>query len=210
MKVRPFPTLLHPGIGGGSLSLWPLSRRLRKAGIHVERCRSPLVLTRDVAHYASRLRRRVHRLFVKCGRPITLFGWSMGGLIAVDAMRDPVAASMVRRIITFGTPFDGSWPAYVAAHRPGQLLLKAPKEIIPGSATLDRLQSLINDPDRSWEIVTINGPPYLDPFAPAPLKLIEPDRALMGPFGHAAPLAHRGLHRLVSDLVLTTSLTTAF
>lgn len=201
------PTLLLCGISGGSPSMWPVKRALRKDGILAERLGSPIVLMRTIGHYAKRARARIERFHRKTGQRITLVGLSMGGLVAVDAMSDPATADRVRRVIAVASPFDGSYPAYLAAHRLGRLLLKAPGEIVPGTPTLARLQAVANDPDRTWELVTINGPPYLDALAPAPLRLVEPDLALTGPYTHAALVWHRRLQILVKDLILADRLT---
>lgn len=198
MKQYAHPALLLPGIGGGSVSLLPLQRSLRRDGIFAKRFPAPLVLTRSVADYASAVRTRVRKMAEAAGAPIALFGWSLGGLIAVDAMGDPGMDGLVRAVISFGSPFDGT----VAGHA-GFLFslsfLRGAKEVVPGSAALARVRGIANDPSRSWRFAAVNG--RLDPLAPFPQRSIRPDTAVNGAWTHLAPLSNRALHALIATLV---------
>jgi pimeloyl-ACP methyl ester carboxylesterase len=65
----------------------------------------------DPARDAERLTRRVVELEASTGRPVSLVGWSLGGVIAREvARRRP---DLVRRVITYGTPVVGG-PTYTA------------------------------------------------------------------------------------------------
>ena len=65
----------------------------------------------DPARDAQRLTKRVVELAAETGRPVSLVGWSLGGVIAREvARRRPDA---VRRVITYGTPVVGG-PTYTA------------------------------------------------------------------------------------------------
>jgi pimeloyl-ACP methyl ester carboxylesterase len=60
---------------------------------------------------ADLLTERVLRLVAERGRPVSLVGWSLGGLIVREVARQHPEA--VRRVITYGTPIVGgpSWTA---------------------------------------------------------------------------------------------------
>lgn len=205
---RKHPTILVSGIAGGSLSLWLLDKRLRHDGIDATSMWSPPVLRHHIEFYADRLRERIHKMYAKTGKPITLVGWSMGGLISVHAMTDARTAPCVKRIITFGTPFEGCYPAYALSHSLGEWFLKAPEQILPGSEALQHITHLILDAHRTWELITINGPVYLDPFAPGPLNTIDFDLGIVAPYSHIALFANRSLHHLVATLIQCEDLTT--
>jgi pimeloyl-ACP methyl ester carboxylesterase len=65
----------------------------------------------DPARDAERLTRRVVQIAAETGRPVSLVGWSLGGVIAREvARRRP---DLVRRVITYGTPVVGG-PSYTA------------------------------------------------------------------------------------------------
>lgn len=203
---RCYPTLLLPGIAGGSPSLIPMERHLLDSGITAIRVPFPIVLMRGIRHYGHIVARHVMRMYARYSEPVNVIGWSMGGTNAVSAMRHSDAASATRRIIAVCSPLDGSWPAHLAAHRLARLFLKAPREIVPGSALLRELTALTDDPTRAWEIATVNGPFALDPLAPGPLKRFRPDLAILGPYTHLAPLGDAGLLQLLVELVKKRSL----
>jgi len=198
MKKRAYPTLLCAGIGGGSLSLLPARRRLRKAGIYAKCLPLPPILTGSTGHYAKIARAAILRLADKAGRPVNVIPWSLGGIYVARAMRDPEVAACVRRIVVFGTPYDGT----VAGHAGflfGLSFLKGARDVLPGSRALEEARELINDTSRTWQIFIING--KLDPLAPFPQRSVDPDRALTGPWTHLAPFTNSCLQRLFVKLI---------
>ena len=192
------PTLLLCGIAGGSASLLPLRRKLRRSGVYAQRWFAPLVLTRSVSYYAQHVRKRIAKIHSRTGQKVTLVGWSLGGLIAVMAMQDPLTASQVRRVITFGSPFDGTVLAHAGKFL-GLQLLEGAKDALPESETLETLRKIVADPGRQWEFVTING--SLDPLAKYPLRTIKADKALNGPFTHLAPFTSKVLQSKIVQLI---------
>ena len=65
----------------------------------------------DPARDAVRLTESVDTIVKESGRPVSLVGWSLGGVIAREvARRRP---ELVRRVITYGTPVVGG-PTYTA------------------------------------------------------------------------------------------------
>lgn len=198
MKAQCNPTLLCAGIGGGSLSMLPTKLFLMKEGIYARRLPLPPILTGSTTHYAEVASRAILKLADRAGKQINVLPWSLGGIYTVRAMRDPQVAACVRRIMPFGTPYDGT----IAGHA-GFLFsltfLKGARDVLPGSPALRETRELINDTSRNWTIHTING--KLDPLAPFPQKSIEPDEALTGPWTHLAPATSRSLQELFVELI---------
>lgn len=106
------PVMLLPGYGTDESSMRPLGRYLRYLGYDVHdwglgRNRG------DVDGYTRQVGERLQTLCEKLGdEPVTLIGWSLGGVIAREAAR--LYEPYVREVITLGTPIIGG-PKYTAA-----------------------------------------------------------------------------------------------
>ncbi len=104
------PVALLPGYGASELSMRPLEAYLRHLGYHVRDWgmgRNQGRVAADVERFASQA-----AAWVKAdGAPLTLIGWSLGGVIARETAR--AYPHLVREIITMGTPIIGR-PKYTA------------------------------------------------------------------------------------------------
>ncbi|MEM7611157.1 MAG: alpha/beta fold hydrolase [Pseudomonadota bacterium] len=105
------PIVLAPGFRADESSMWPLKRFLRRIGYDAY----DWSLGRnqgDVERQTAALCRRVDTLFDDCGQePVTLIGWSLGGVVAREVAR--LRPETVREVITMGTPIIGG-PKYTA------------------------------------------------------------------------------------------------
>ena len=105
------PVMLLPGYGADETSMRPLARYLKFLGYDVYdwgigRNRG------DVEGYIVRVGDRVQALHEELGgKPITLIGWSLGGVVAREVAR--LFEPHVREVITLGTPIIGG-PKYTA------------------------------------------------------------------------------------------------
>lgn len=101
--------MLLPGFGAGDGSMWPLRRFLEHLGYEA----LPWGLGRNKGRPEADARRLVERLpeVRRADEPITLIGWSLGGVIAREVAR--LEPGSVREIITLGTPVEGG-PKYTA------------------------------------------------------------------------------------------------
>ena len=103
------PVMLLPGYGTDEKSMRPLGRYLRYLGYDVYewgqgRNRGKVeTYTQAVGERARELHDRLD------GAPVTLIGWSLGGVIAREAAR--LHEPYVREVITMGTPVLGG-PKY--------------------------------------------------------------------------------------------------
>lgn len=95
------PVLVLPGLLSDDRSTAPLRRALRAMGYHTHGWR----LGRNIgptSHAVNGMRMRLDELAERHGRPITVVGWSLGGIFArALARRTPDA---VRQVITMGSP----------------------------------------------------------------------------------------------------------
>lgn len=108
------PVLVLPGLMAGDSSTRPLRGVLRGLGYHVHgwrlgRNRGP------TAQAVSGMRERLDDLCARHDCPITIVGWSLGGIFARElARRSP---DHVRQVITLGSPFRLARHGQSRAHR---------------------------------------------------------------------------------------------
>lgn len=113
--------VLLPGFMVSDERMRLLKRTLRQAGYaaHGWALGRNLGVTPDML---QRLDARVSELARRHGQPVTLIGWSLGGLIAREYAK--LAPQNIARVVTLGSPFSGSirannaWRLYqwVAGH----------------------------------------------------------------------------------------------
>jgi pimeloyl-ACP methyl ester carboxylesterase len=95
------PVLVLPGLGADDWSTLPLRRFLRGRGYRVHGWRlGTNVPSREVF---ARLDDRVAQLHARDPRPMSVVGWSLGGIYAREIARRAPAA--VRTVVTLGSPF---------------------------------------------------------------------------------------------------------
>ncbi|MEX5719839.1 esterase/lipase family protein, partial [Geodermatophilus maliterrae] len=96
------PVLVLPGLLADDVSTRVLRRTLRRLGYRVHGWR----LGRNIgptAECVEGMSRRIDDLSDRYGRPISLVGWSLGGIFARDLARK--TPDSVRQVITLGSPF---------------------------------------------------------------------------------------------------------
>jgi pimeloyl-ACP methyl ester carboxylesterase len=132
--------LLVPGYGGSTSALDELATRIRQAG------RTATVVplagdgTGDLTVQASVLNGYVNQAIGAGSGPVTVIGYSAGGVVAWLWDVEYGGASRVGTIITLGSPLRGARIAAVgAAFDPAECPV-ACQELVPGSALLDRLR----------------------------------------------------------------------
>jgi pimeloyl-ACP methyl ester carboxylesterase len=95
------PVLVLPGLAADDRSTVPLRRFLRGLGYRVHGWR--LGINVPSPETIDRLRRRVADLRSRDPRPMSIVGWSLGGIYARGIAR--VAPDAVRAVVTLGSPF---------------------------------------------------------------------------------------------------------
>ena len=147
---RPGDVLLVPGYGGSTAVLGQLAARIRASGGHATVVQLAGDGTGDLQVQANVLNGYVNQALAAGSGPVTVIGYSAGGVVAWlwDVDYDGVAKA--RRIITLGSPLHGADLAAVgAANLPGACPA-ACEELVPGSSMLDRLQGTASATRPPW------------------------------------------------------------
>lgn len=201
--TRSYPTVLVPGFAGGNAFFAPFREASLRRGIDAA-CweRSPIVYRRSIAWHGKRLAEDLLRLRETRDVPLTGVGWSEGGLIFASAMRHLSGEfrnpeDIVRRVIAFGSPFDGTWAASVAGVLDRFLRLSV-REMRPGSPVLKSLVDFLHR-SRGWDFHALSG--TYDLLVPAPQESLDPAWCHQGPWDHTALFWHPGLFDLIHTLI---------
>src|SRR5579871_3959416 len=137
---RPGAVLLVPGYGGSTTSLDGLAARIRSTG------RTATVVplagdgTGDLTVQARVLNGYVNSALAAGSGPVTVIGYSAGGVVAWLWDVDYDGPAKARRIITLGSPLHGADLAAVGAADVPGACPAACEELVPGSSMLSRLQ----------------------------------------------------------------------
>ena len=174
---RPGYVLLVPGYGGSTSALAQLAARIRATG------RTATVVplagdgTGDLHVQARVLNGYVNQALRDGSGPVTVIGYSAGGVVAWLWDVEDQGAGRVGRIITLGSPLHGaSLAALGAAFVPGECPA-ACQQLVPGSALLSALQSAS----------PAARPPWLSLWTTDDQVVQPPDSARLDGRGQRAP-----------------------
>jgi triacylglycerol lipase len=139
-ESHPGDVLLVPGYGGSTGALNALAARISAAGGHAIVVQLAGDGTGDLQVQANVLNGYVNQALAAGSGPVTVIGYSAGGVVAWLWDVDYDGPAKARRIITLGSPLHGAAIAAVGvANLPGECPV-ACQELVPGSALLARLQ----------------------------------------------------------------------
>ena len=137
---RPGTVLLVPGYGGGTASLDVLAARIRATGRTATVVQLAGNGTGDLTVQASVLNGYVNRAIGAGSGPVTVIGYSAGGVVAWLWDVTYGGQSKAGMIITLGSPLHGARIAAVGtAYDPGECPV-ACQQLVPGSTLLTQLQ----------------------------------------------------------------------
>jgi len=137
---RPGAVLLVPGYGGGTASLDELAARIRATGRTATVVQLAGDGTGDLTAQARVLDGYVDRALGAGSGPVTVIGYSAGGVVAWLWDVDYGGAARAGMIITLGSPLHGARIAAVGTGYDPGLCPVACQQLAPGSALLTLLQ----------------------------------------------------------------------
>jgi triacylglycerol lipase len=137
---RPGAVLLVPGYGGSTAALDELAARIRATGRTATVVQLAGDGTGDLTAQARVLDGYVNRAIAAGSGPVTVIGYSAGGVVAWLWDVDYGGGSRAGMIITLGSPLHGARVAAVGtAYDPAECPV-ACQQLVPGSALLTQLQ----------------------------------------------------------------------
>ena len=140
---RPGAVLLVPGYGGSTTSLGELAARIRRTGRTATVVQLAGDGTGDLTVQARVLDGYVNRAIGAGSGPVTVIGYSAGGVVAWLWYVDYGGETRAGKIITLGAPLHGARVAAVGtAYDPAECPV-ACEQLAPGSALLTRLQQSV-------------------------------------------------------------------
>jgi triacylglycerol lipase len=140
-QSRPGPVLVVPGYGGAVSDLDPLVAELKREGRTVVAFVPTHGGTGDLQVQARRLADLAQRTLTSSGASsVDVVGYSAGGVIARLFVRDDGGASVVRRVLTLGSPHHGTDIAAIAEQVAGGCPT-ACEQLATGSDLLRRLDA---------------------------------------------------------------------
>jgi pimeloyl-ACP methyl ester carboxylesterase len=98
------PVIVFPGLGASDFTTLPLRRFLARLGYEPHPWDQGFNFG-PRAGVLDRLQEQLHTLHERHGRPVSLIGWSLGGIYARELGK--ALPDLVRCVVTLGSPFTG-------------------------------------------------------------------------------------------------------
>jgi triacylglycerol lipase len=140
--ASPGTVVLVPGYGGSTTGLNVLAAWIRRAGRDAAVVRLPGNGTGDLAAQAVILNRYVMRALRSGDGPIDVVGFSAGGVVARLWDAEDGGARKADRIITLGSPLNGTRIAAAGDAADPAACPLACQELVPGSRLLSQLRRI--------------------------------------------------------------------
>lgn len=193
------PVLLIHGFAGTRGALFLLEQRLRADGFLVFSVNLGTLNMQDIRKSAFGIHLAVEKIMSATGgkvKKIDIVGHSMGGLIALYYTKFMGGDEHVRKLVTLGTPYRGTWASLVGVALLGTL---APStwQMLPGSAFLRLMGSLSVPLSVEWNSVIAR----YDALCPPHTAKITPGTNYELPLGHAGLVLSADVYRVVKRVL---------
>lgn len=193
------PVVLVHGFLGTRGTMQPLARRFQRDGRVVFTYAYGTFNTASIRSSAQKLAEEVQQICLELDVPhVDMVGFSMGGLIAMHAIKFLQAHRWVRRLATMGSPFAGTWKSLVGAVSLGPLCPSV-WQLIPTSRFLQELRSPPAPPN--VEICQVHATHDFFCPAPGPIAGVSPQHYHMLPGGHSSIVVTAEFYEVVRDFL---------
>jgi pimeloyl-ACP methyl ester carboxylesterase len=146
-QAQPGPVIVVPGYAGTASDLAPVVAQLRREGRTVVAFEASQGGTGDLRVQSRRLADLAQRTVERTGAgSVDVVGYSAGGVVARLFVKDAGGASVVRRVLTLGSPHHGTDVAALAEQVAGGCPT-ACEQLATGSDLIRRLNAGDETPD---------------------------------------------------------------
>ena len=192
------PVLLVHGFLGTRGAMIPMELRLKRDGFAVFSIDLGVLNIKDIKQSALKIERKINRILREVDLwKIDIVGHSMGGLIGLHYVKQLAGHKRVRKLVTIGTPHEGTWTAVAGVALIG-LLSPSSWQLLPGSDFLKDLQTGALPP--SVEYHSIAG--RRDRICPAARARLHGGLHHEVDVGHAGLINSKRVYRIVRDILL--------
>ena len=150
VPASPGTVVLVPGYGGSTTALNVLAAWIRRTGRATEVIRLPGNGTGDLAAQAVLLNGYVTRALRRGNGPVDVVGFSAGGVVTRLWDAEDGGARKADRIITLGSPLNGTRIAAAGNAADPAACPVACQELVPGSTLLSQLRRIPLTPRPGW------------------------------------------------------------
>jgi hypothetical protein len=199
VKAGAPPVLLIHGFGGTRGTMLPLTRRLQADGRAVFSYSFGTFQMASLRVSAEGLLRHVRSICEELAVPeLDLVGFSMGGLVATHAVKFLQAHLWVRRMVTLGSPFAGTWVGLAGVATVGGV---SPSvwQVLPGSKFLEELRIAPLPPNVKMR--QIHGTVDLFCPQPGPINGVPPRDYVVLPGGHSTLVVAPHVYEAVREFL---------
>jgi len=194
------PVLLLQGFMGTRGVLQPLEKFLRAEGRDVISLDLGVFNVADIRESATLLDEKIERLMNRFSRDhgiekIDLVGHSMGGLIALYYIKKLGGHQRVNRVISLGTPFNGTWVSLLAMV-PFGVVSRGLWQMLPKS---NFLKDLRQHPENAHSTKLVSISAKYDAICPPKTCRLPGAENLTIPVGHGGLLIDKRVFELVRD-----------
>ena len=193
------PVLLVHGFMGTRGALFLLESRLRADGFHVFSINLGTLNIQDIRKSAFQIHLAVEKIMAATGgrvRKIDIIGHSMGGLIALYYLKYMGGDEHVRKLVTLGTPYKGTWISLLGVTLLGSLS-PSTWQMLPGSYFLRMLEAVPPPPSVEWTSVIAR----YDALCPPGTARISPGSNYDLPIGHAGLVLSADVSRVLKRVL---------
>lgn len=193
------PVLLVHGFMGTRGALFLLESRLRADGFHVFSINLGTLNIQDIRKSAFQIHLAIEKIMAATDgkvRKIDIVAHSMGGLIALYYLKYMGGDEHVRKLVSLGTPYNGTWTSLLGVVLLGSLS-PSTWQMLPGSYFL-RMLGAVPPPPRV-ECTSVIA--RYDGMCPPATARISPGSNYDLPLGHAGLVLSADVYRVVKRVL---------
>lgn len=193
------PVLLIHGFMGTRGALFVLEQRLRADGFPVFSINLGTLNIQDIRKSAFEIHLAIEKIKKSTDGKVSkidVVGHSMGGLIALYYIKFMGGDAHVRKLVTLGSPYRGTWISLVGVAVLG-VLSPSTWQMIPGSAFLRMLNAMPIPPAVEWASVYAT----YDALCPPATARVSPGTNFELPIAHAGLVLSADVYRIVKRVL---------